>query len=119
MAKHNQTGVKGELLALDFLVKKGYNLLQQNWRHQHKEVDLIMSLGEWLVIIEVKTRRGLGFGFPEESVTAGKQAFLKMAAEAYFEAHAGFGKVRFDVISIVLHERNDEVQELLHLEDAF
>lgn len=105
-------------MAVDFLVKKGYILLHQNWRYRHKEVDLIMTDAEWLVIVEVKTRRGLGFGFPEESVTTAKQAFLQEAAEAYFEANAGFEKVRFDVMSIILDERDNAV-EMLHLEDAF
>ncbi len=118
MAKHNETGLKGELLAADFLVKKGYILLHRNWRYRHKEVDLILQKEDWLIIAEVKTRRGFGFGFPEESVTAAKQSFLQVAAAAYFEANAGFDKVRFDVISIVLDERDQPI-EFLHLEDAF
>lgn len=118
MAKHNETGLKGELIAADFLAKKGYNILERNWRYSHKEVDLVLTYGGWLIFSEVKTRRGFGFGFPEEAVTKGKQAFLHTAAEAYFEQHPGFEKVRFDVISIVLGEGNDVV-ELLHLEDAF
>ena len=118
MAKHNETGLKGEQLAASFLENKGYNILERNWRFSHKEVDLVLQFREWLVFAEVKTRRGLGYGYPEEAVTAGKQDFLKKAAEAYFEAHISFKKVRFDVISVVLDEW-DGVVEMLHLEDAF
>ncbi len=118
MAKHNETGLKGELIAGDFLEKKGYNILERNWRYGHKEVDLIMSYDGWLIFGEVKTRRGFGFGFPEEAVTMGKQDFLRKAAEAYFERYPGYEKVRFDVLSIVLGDK-DEIVELLHLEDAF
>ena len=118
MAKHNETGAKGEQLAADFLLGKGYIILEKNWRYLHKEVDLILKKDDWLIIAEVKTRRGKGYGFPEEAVTAGKQAFLRAAAEAYFEAHPGYAKVRFDVVSILLGMQ-DETVELLHLEDAF
>lgn len=118
MGKHNETGAKGEQLAEVFLLGKGYIILARNWRHQHKEVDLILLKDDWLVIAEVKTRRGTGYGFPEEAVTAGKQAFLRAAATAYFEAFPGYEKVRFDVISIVLNRQNEAV-EILHLEDAF
>lgn len=118
MAKHNETGAKGEQIAEDFLVNKGYFLLARNWRHNHKEVDLILSKDNWLVIAEVKTRKGIGYGFPEEAVTAGKQTFLHHAAQAYFETNEGYEKVRFDVISIILDQHNNVI-ELLHLEDAF
>lgn len=118
MAKHNETGLKGEHLASLFFSKKGYNILERNWRYGHKEIDLVMKDGNWLVIAEVKTRRGYDFGFPEESVNTDKQRFMKAAAQAYFEANIGFEKVRFDVLSIVLNDA-DEATELLHFEDAF
>ena len=118
MAKHNETGLKGEQLAEYFLVKKGYKILERNWRSSYKEVDLVVQQDDWLVIVEIKTRRGLNFGFPEEAVTPAKQQLLRAAADVYFETHTGFQKVRFDVISILL-SKTDEVLELLHLEDAF
>lgn len=118
MAKHNETGLKGEQLAELFFHKKGYIILERNWRYGHKEVDLIMQDGAWLVFAEVKTRRGLGFGYPEEAVTLTKQGFMKAAAEAYFERHEGFTRVRFDVLAIVLNQQ-DEATEIVHLEDAF
>lgn len=118
MAKHNETGLKGEQLAELFFSQKGYIILNRNWRHGHREIDLIMQHSEWLVFAEVKTRRGLGFGFPEEAVTPAKQELMRIAATAYFELHPGFEKVRFDVLSIVLNQY-DEIVEMVHLEDAF
>lgn len=118
MAKHNETGLKGEQLAELFFSEKGYIILNRNWRHGHKEIDLVMQQGQWLVFAEVKTRRGLGFGFPEEAVTPAKQQLMHAAATAYFELHPGFEKVRFDVLSIVLNHQ-DEILEIRHLEDAF
>lgn len=118
MAKHNETGLKGEQIAEDFLVKNGYFILERNWRHGHHEADLVCARDGQLIIVEVKTRKGTGYGFPEEAVTAGKKAFLAAAAQAYFDAHEGYSWVRFDVVSILL-DRNDRLLELLHLPDAF
>lgn len=117
MGKHNETGARGELLAEEYLVKKGYTILHRNWRTAHKEVDLVALDGNMLVFIEIKTRGGLHFGFPEESVTTAKQAHVRGAAEVFLEAHPQYNTVRFDVVSIVL--RNDAIEELLHLVDAF
>lgn len=118
MAKHNETGAKGELIAANFLTGKGYTIVARNWRYGHKEVDLVMTYEGWLIFGEVKTRHGIGYGYPEEAITKGKQQFLKKAAAAYFEQFPGYEKVRFDVVAIVL-DNSGEVVELLHLEDSF
>jgi putative endonuclease len=117
MGKHNETGARGERMAEEFLLNKGYTLLHRNWRTAHKEVDLIALDGTELVFIEIKTRSGLGFGFPEESVSAVKQAHLRAAAETFIELYPVYTSVRFDVISILLHK--GAMEELLHLQDAF
>lgn len=117
MAKHNETGLKGEKIALEFLTGKGYQILHCNWRNGHKELDVVARQGDILVVIEIKTRSGLGFGFPEEAVTHVKQGHLRAAARKYLEEFPHFKEVRFDVISIILN--GDAVEELLHLEDAF
>ena len=117
MGKHNETGARGEQLAEEYLLSKGYRLLHRNWRHSHKEIDFIALDENILVFIEIKTRRGLGFGYPEESVTLAKQLHLQAAASAFMEAHSQYPIMRFDVLSIIL--KGDKVQELLHLVDAF
>ena len=117
MAKHNETGIKGEQIAEKFLLNLGLTPLERNWRHGRKEVDLIFSKGETLILVEVKTRSNFNFGFPEEAVNPRKQTFLKEAATAYFEANPGFSEIRFDIISILI--THDEVKEILHLADAF
>ena len=117
MGKHNETGARGERMAEEFLLNKGYTLLHRNWRTAHKEVDLIALDGAELVFIEIKTRSGLAFGFPEESVSSAKQAHLRAAAETFIELYPLYTSVRFDVISILLH--HGEIEELLHLQDAF
>ncbi len=117
MAKHKETGIKGEHIAENFLLKKGYNILHMNWRSGKKEVDSIAQKGDSVVFIEVKTRRSHDFGFPEEAVTLSKQAHLKTAAEAFFETYKEHDNVRFDVVSILL--KGEEIIEILHFEDAF
>jgi putative endonuclease len=117
MGKHNETGARGERMAEEFLLAKGYTLLHRNWRTAHKEVDLIALDGHMLVFIEIKTRGGLAFGFPEEAVSEGKQAHLRAAAETFLALHPQYTTVRFDVVSILL--RNETIVELLHLVDAF
>ena len=104
-------------MAEDYLLAKGYTILHRNWRTARKEVDLIARNADELVFIEIKTRSGLGYGFPEESVSTAKQTNLRTAAEIFLEAHPHFKTVRFDVISIIL--RNGAIEELRHLQDAF
>ena len=118
MAKHNETGTKGEQIAENFLLNLKYEVIARNWRFGKKEVDCIVRKNDTIVFVEVKTRSSLTFGFPEESVTSQKQQYLKAAAEAWLEANPiPDGYIRFDVISIHLHD--DVVQEIRHFEDAF
>ena len=117
MAKHNETGIKGEQIAENFLLKKGYEVLHRNWRFEKKEVDLIVLKEGVLVFVEVKTRKNNDFGFPEEAVTRVKAELLKTAAEAFLSAFPIYERIQFDIISIVLN--NGHVREVQHFEDAF
>jgi putative endonuclease len=117
MGKHNETGARGEQIAQEFLQAKGYTLLHRNWRTARKEVDLIALDGEMLVFIEIKTRSGFAFGFPEEAVGPQKQQHLRVAATAFLRLFPQYRTVRFDVVSIML--RNGHIEELRHLVDAF
>lgn len=116
MSKHNELGVKGEILALEFLEKKGYTILEINWRFGKAEVDIIARHQNTLLIVEVKTRTGNQFGFPEESVGTEKQKNLAAAAEEYLERNNLDMDVRFDVVSITFNGTNPEI---FHIEDAF
>jgi putative endonuclease len=117
MGKHNETGTRGERIAEEYLATKGFTILHRNWRAARKEIDLIAIDGGELVFVEIKTRSGTAFGFPEEAVTLAKQAHLRAGAEAFMEKHPHYPTGRFDVISILL--RNDAIKEVLHLRDAF
>jgi putative endonuclease len=109
-------GKKGEDLALQYLLKKGYTLLARNWRFRHKEVDIIAADGRDLVFIEVKTRSSEWFGEPEEAVDNRKQRYLMDAAEAYIRNRDLDTNIRFDVVSIIL---KPGYQSIDHIVEAF
>ena len=75
MAKHYDLGMKGEEIAARYLAGKGYKILERNWRHGKDELDIIAANGEFLVVIEVKTRSTSFFGKPEDAVTDKKQEY--------------------------------------------
>lgn len=76
-------GAWGEDLALRYLIKHGYRLVERNYRTRRGEIDLILRKEGTLVFVEVKLRRGTGFGDPLEAVTLRKQATLRYLAERY------------------------------------
>ncbi len=116
MAKHNELGKKGEDIAVQYLTDKGYGILERNWHHAHKEIDIIAQTGNELVVVEVKTRKNDDYGAPDIAVTKHKQRFLIAAANAYIYQNRLDFNTRFDIISIVFNEGNPMIE---HIEDAF
>ncbi len=116
MAQHNELGKKGEQLAIDYLVKKGYTILDKNWRFQKAEVDIIAQKKETLAVVEVKTRSSIDFGNPQDFVNPKKIKLLVSAIDEYVVSKNLDVDVRFDIIAIV-HENKNFIIE--HLEDAF
>lgn len=116
MAQHNDLGRKGEDIAAAMLEKKGYVILERNWRSGHKDLDLIATTGNELVVVEVKTRRNDTFGKPEDAVNDLKIRRIVGAADAYVRKKGLDTHVRFDIVTVVLTEEGVEVK---HLEDAF
>lgn len=117
MAKHNETGIKGEEIAENFLLTKGYTILHRNWRWERKEVDIIAETNGLLIFTEVKTRSDTYFGYPEDAVGPKKQDYLKTAAEEYMYQHPEYTEIRFDIISIITQKGT--LKEIVHFEDAF
>ena len=117
MNTNQQKGNQGEALAAAWLVKKGYTLLERNWRFRHWEVDIIASKDKFLHFIEVKTRHSLRFGRPEESITRDKMNNLRNAAEEYQYQHPEWKFIQFDVLAITVV--NDEVKEVFMIEDVY
>ncbi len=95
------TGDVFEDRALAHLERAGLKLVERNYRTRFGEIDLIMREGEVLVFVEVRYRRGRGFGSAADSVTARKQARLVRAAHGYLAAHPGDATraCRFDLVA--------------------
>ena len=83
MAEHNDLGKLGEELAVDFLEKNGYEILETNWTFQKAEVDIIALKNNVLAVIEVKTRSSIDFGLPQEFVKPKKIQLLVKAINEY------------------------------------
>ena len=111
-------GQRGEDLALEHLLSEGYSLVARNHRTRHGEIDLIVRRGGTLVFVEVKLRRGLGFGDPLESVTPHKQQRIRTLAERYLAGckEDAFEEVRFDVVGVLLEGGKTRIT---HVEGAF
>ncbi|MBX7149606.1 YraN family protein [bacterium] len=84
-APHLVTGAKGESEAIKYLKSKGYKILEINYRTKAGEIDIIVEKGPDLHFVEVKTRRGAGFGHAVEAVTLFKQRKLIRAAQFYLQ----------------------------------
>ncbi|MEJ5993501.1 YraN family protein [Pedobacter sp. Du54] len=116
MAQHNDLGKRGEQLAKQFLIQKGYEILDENWVYERAEIDLIAYVNKVIVFIEVKARSSTGFGLPEDFVNIVKQQHMANAADAYLEIMNHDGEVRFDIVSVLFNPNN---QTIKHIEDAF
>ena len=112
----HELGKKGEDLAVDYLVNKGYRILERNWRSGHKEIDIIALIDSVLAIVEVKTRKSSDYGEPDIAVGMMKQRMLAWAADAYVRYKNLEVDIRFDILSIVFTDQGPEIE---HIEDAF
>jgi putative endonuclease len=96
-------GASGERLATLALEREGYAMLARNWRCAYGEIDLVAEEGGELVFVEVKTRRGLSFGSPEEAVTLAKRRKLLASAQTYLAERGEEQRAyRFDVVAVEL-----------------
>ena len=116
MAHHNTTGKLGEQMALEYLIRKRFVILHQNWRHSHWEVDVIASNKNVLHFIEVKTRRTKKFGYPEDDVTKKKVTNLINASEEFLYLYPEWKRIQFDILSINL--LRNEPAEFFFIEDV-
>jgi len=112
-----QLGDAGEDLAAAALRKQGYKILERNYQTPLGEIDLIARHGKVLVFVEVKTRKSLRFGAPQEAVSPAKQARLKRLADYYLkEKRLESAQVRFDVVAITWGGEGPQVETI---RDAF
>ncbi|MBI4284231.1 MAG: YraN family protein [Chloroflexi bacterium] len=106
MVKRKDTGILGEKLAKDFLKKRGYRILETNYRCPHGEIDIVARHKDSLVFIEVRTKTSLEFGSPEESITSTKKARMRATALYYQQTHDGLPQSwRIDLVAVELNQQ--------------
>ena len=116
MAEHNDYGDWAEERASSYLIRKGYAILDRNWRFDRAEVDVIAKKDHWIIGVEVKARKTDDFLPPEQFVDERKQNLLIKAMNRYVQQVDGLFEIRFDIITIV---GSKEQYSLKHIEHAF
>ncbi len=104
MAQKDVLGRAGEDRAAAHLEKRGWRLLERNWRCRQGELDIVALDGDELVVVEVKTRRALGYGHPLEAIDERKRARLWRLAMAWAVAHpelASGREIRLDAVAVI------------------
>ncbi len=106
--KRRETGILGEKLAKDFLKKRGYRILEANYRCPNGEIDIVAKHKDFLVFAEVRTKTSLEFGSPEESITPAKKERMKSAAVHYQQTHNNLPLLwRIDVVAVELNQKGE------------
>ncbi|GFZ89380.1 YraN family protein [Nesterenkonia alkaliphila] len=121
MRAKDRTGVLGEDRAAEYLQAKGHRILQRRWRTRTGELDLITMDGAQLVAVEVKTRRGLGYGHPLEHIDEAKLRRIQRLLSEYAAAHRMWSVPRrIDAVAVVLKATPGSVElrvQIDHLQD--
>lgn len=110
-------GARGEDIAQKYFENKGYETIARNWHAgRYGEIDLIVTSGSEVIFIEVKTRSGVDYGYPEEAVNKAKQIKWRGAAMAFTLRYPQLPiNIRFDVIALIL-AKNGDILSLKHYE---
>ena len=122
MAEHNDLGKWGEQYVEAFLRRKGYIILERDWRHGRSlcDIDLICKTADetTIVFVAVKTRSADDITLPEDAVTLNKMRRLGHSADNYVKMNNITEDLRFDIVALVGNSHSEEPQ-INHIEDAF
>lgn len=113
---NRQTGILAENLAEKALIKKGFQILERNFANRFGEIDIIAKDKDILVFVEVKAKKGIKFGRPEEMINASKLKRIQNMATIYMK-----GKTfpcRIDIVAIIF-DLSDEVISLTHYKNVY
>lgn len=118
MKAHIKTGNIGEKLALNFLINKGYKILEINYKNFIGEIDIIAKDKKTIVFIEVKTSFSLKYGRPKERINFNKINKIKNVATSYLKYKGLLNSVtvRFDCIEIIGDNLDYQIE---HIENIF
>jgi len=118
MMTKKELGAWGESVASEQIARRGFVLLEKNFRCRIGEVDIVAMDNKTLTFIEVKTRTSLDFGFPSEAINPSKKHKYHQIALSYIN-HKRFKdiEIRFDVIEILLSKNGSYTVN--HIKNAF
>lgn len=103
-----ETGKTGEDEAVKFLKKNKYKIIERNFRTKFGEIDIIAKKGKEIFFIEVKTRKTISFGYPEEAVDERKLNKIKKVALYYIQRNKIKSPFKFEIISILIKDDRKE-----------
>ena len=112
-------GTFGEALARDYLISKGYKILNMNFRNKFGEIDIICKKNNLLIFCEIKSRYSNSFGSPIESITCYKQKQIIKLSELYLISKKYYNyNVRYDIIEVIFNTITSS-HIINHVQDAF
>lgn len=115
-----RSGKAGEGIAAEYLKKKGYEIVEQNFRTRYGELDLVCTKGKRLIFVEVKLKIGEDYGKPEEMISENKVRKIMRTAESYLVMRRKIVRkyegLRIDVVAIVMGE-GGETTRISHYEN--
>jgi putative endonuclease len=110
-------GTKGEKIAADYLRKKGYRIISQNFQHRYTQIDLIAQKDDTFIFVEVKCRKNYKFGLPVEALTQRKLFSLQKGVQYYLHINKLYSVVvRLDLVGIEMDSDN-MVKNITHIEN--
>lgn len=116
----HRLGLQGEEVAIAHLTARGWTIAGHRFRIGRQELDLIARRGTLVAFVEVKTRRGEGYGAGREAIGWRKRQAIGRVAEAWRLRHGRGGETyRFDVVEVLLRSARNGGNRLVHLEDAW
>jgi len=113
-------GERGEKFAARYLRRHGYRILIRRFKTRAGEIDIVCRHGEWLVFVEVKTRKSDDYGAPSEAVTKEKQNHMSRTALDYLRL-LGHPRIRFrfDIVEVILQEGVRKPADIRLIQNAF
>ena len=114
-----ELGNFGEEQAARYLRRKGYRIVERNFRCRQGEIDIIARRRDVLAFVEVKLRKNERFAEAREFVTSAKQQRVMTAASLYLASHESEAQPRFDVIEVYAPQGEDGPVKVNHIEKAF
>lgn len=118
-AARQTLGRTGERLAAESLLRKGYHILERNFRCRHGEIDLVAEDEHDLIFVEVKTRRGISYGLPEDALTVYKRHKILQVASYYLDLHSCSERSwRVDVVAVQFSKAG-KLEEIRVYQHAF